>query len=112
MITKNKSLEERTLEIFERDIVNGGEVLILKAYCVKVDNGMWSCPAPQIFNETIYNNYREEYDAKIQAFRNDCINNTNTSSLVIDEIEQLKKDNEIIMNAVAELSESINVGAK
>lgn len=112
MIIKNKSLEEKTLEIFEKDIVNGGEVLILKAYCVKVDNGIWACNAPIIYNETIYNNYKEEYDEKIQAFRNDCTQSNNTSSLIMDEIAQLKKDNEIILNAVAELSESINGGAE
>ena len=32
MITKTNSLEERSLEIYETDFINGGNVLILKVY--------------------------------------------------------------------------------
>ena len=42
MITRIRSLDERCLEIYETDIVNGGEVLILMAYCVRRTNGVWA----------------------------------------------------------------------
>lgn len=104
MILKNKSLDERCLEIYEEDMINGEEVLILVVYCNKVDNGLWQFPAPQIFNETIYNKYKEKYDDKILAFRNDCEGLTSdVGSLLITEIETLKEDAIATQNALNEL---------
>ena len=79
----------------------------MTVYCVKRDNGMWELPAPQIFNEVIYNNNKAQYEAAIQAFRNDCLGSINeTSSALFTEIESLKKENEMLMKAIAELAES------
>ena len=93
MILETHSLDERQLEIYENDYVNGGKVLILKVYCIRKDGGTWELPAPQIFNQNAYNNNKEEYDNQVQAFRNDCqgIINDN-SSVVFSEIESLKND--------------------
>ena len=37
MILKNKFLDERKLEIYEEDLINDSEVLVLVVYCVKRD---------------------------------------------------------------------------
>lgn len=108
MITQYGSLDERKLSIYEYDMVNNEQVLIVSVYCVRRDNGMWELPAPQIFNEVIYNNNKAQYEAAIQAFRNDCVGSINeTSSALFTEIEALKKDNELLMNAIADLSTEI-----
>lgn len=108
MITQYGSLDERKLAIYEYDMVNNEQVLIVSVYCVRRDNGMWELPAPQIFNEVIYNNNKAQYEAAIQAFRNDCVGSINeTSSALFTEIEALKKDNELLMNAIADLSTEI-----
>ena len=89
-------------------MVNNEQVLIATVYCTRRDNGMWELPAPQIFNEVIYNNNRAQYEAAIQAFRNDCVGSIDdTSSALFTEIESLKKDNELIMNAIADLATEI-----
>lgn len=107
MITQYGSLDERRFSIYEYDMVNNEQVLITTVYCVRRDNGMWELPAPQIFNEVIYNNNKAQYEAAIQAFRNDCLGSINeTSSALFTEIESLKKENEMLMKAIAELAES------
>ena len=106
MITQYGSLDERKLSIYEYDMVNNEQVLIVSVYCVRRDNGMWELPAPQIFNEVIYNNNKAQYEAAIQAFRNDCVGSINeTSSALFTELESLKKENEMLMKAIAELAE-------
>ena len=56
----------------------------------------------------IYNNNKAQYEAAIQAFRNDCLGSIDeTSSALFTEIESLKKDNELIMNAIADLATEI-----
>lgn len=108
MITQYGSLDERRFSIYEYDMVNNEQVLIATVYCIRRDNGMWELPAPQIFNEVIYNNNKAQYEAAIQAFRNDCLGSINeTSSALFTEIESLKKDNELIMNAIADLATEI-----
>ena len=109
MITQYGSLDERRFSIYEYDIVNNEQVLIATVYCIRRDNGMWELPAPQIFNEVIYNNNKAQYEAAIQAFRNDCLGSIDeTSSALFTEIESLKKDNELIMNAIADLATEIS----
>ena len=106
MITQYGSLDERRFSIYEYDMVNNEQVLIMTVYCVKRDNGMWELPAPQIFNEVIYYNNKAQYEAAIQAFRNDCLGSINeTSSALFTELESLKKENEMLMKAIAELAE-------
>lgn len=108
MITQYGSLDERKLSIYEYDMVNNEQVLIVSVYCVRRDNGMWELPAPQIFNEVIYNNNKAQYEATIQAFRNDCVGSINeTSSALFTELESLKKENEMLMRAIAELDELV-----
>ena len=108
MITQYGSLDERRFSIYEYDMVNNEQILIATVYCIRRDNGMWELPAPQIFNEVIYNNNKAQYEAAIQAFRNDCVGSINeTSSALFTEIESLKKDNELIMNAIADLATEI-----
>ena len=108
MITQYGSLDERKLSIYEYDMVNNEQVLIVSVYCVRRDNGMWELPAPQIFNEVIYNNNKAQYEATIQAFRNDCVGSINeTSSALFTELESLKKENEMLMKAIAELDELV-----
>ena len=108
MITQYGSLDERSLTIYEYDMINNEQVIIVKVYCTKRDNGMWEFPAPQIFNEVIYNNNKEQYEAAIQAFRNDCMGSIpEDTSLLITQVNQLTKENEMLMKAIAELAESL-----
>ena len=108
MLTEFNSLDERCLTIYEYDMVNGGKALILKVYCTKRDNGVWELPAPQIFNNTVYQDNKSSYDEAVQAFRNDCVGSVDEStSVILNEIESLKQDNEIIMLAIADLSITI-----
>ena len=109
MLTEFNSLDERSLSIYEYDMVNGGKALILKVYCTKRDNGVWELPAPQIFNDTVYQANRTSYDDAVQAFRNDCLGSVNeSSSVILTEIDSLKKDNEMIMLAIADLASTMN----
>ena len=109
MLTEFNSLDERSLSIYEYDMINGGKALILKVYCVKRDNGVWELPAPQIFNSSVYQANRASYDDAIQAFRNDCTGSVDEStSVILNEIESLKQDNEMIMLAIADLASTIN----
>lgn len=108
MLTEFNSLDERCLSIYEYDMVNGGKALILKVYCAKRDNGVWELPAPQIFNDAVYQANRASYDDAVQAFRNDCMGSVDEStSTILNEINSLKQDNEMIMLAIADLASSI-----
>lgn len=109
MVTEYNSLDERSLSIYEYDMINGGKALILKVYCTKRDNGVWELPAPQIFNKTVYEANKVSYDDAVQAFRNDCLGSVNeSSSVILTEIDSLKKDNEMIMLAIADLASTVN----
>ena len=109
MIIETGCLDERRLSIYEHDVINNEKVLIFTVYCVRRDNGMWEFPAPQIFNEVVYNNNKTQYEETIQAFRNDCLGSINeTSSVLFAEIESLKKENEMLMLAIADLANTIN----
>ena len=109
MLTEYDSLDERSLSIYEHDMINGGKVLILKVYCTKRNNGVWELPAPQIFNKTVYEANKVSYDDAVQAFRNDCLGSVDEStSVILTEIDSLKKDNEMIMLAIADLASTIN----
>ena len=109
MLTEFNSLDERCLTIYEYDMVNGGKALILKVYCTKRDNGVWELPAPQIFNDTVYQANRTTYDNAVQAFRNDCVGSVDEStSVILNEIESLKQDNEMIMLAIADLASTVS----
>ena len=109
MLTEYDSLDERSLSIYEYDMVNGGKVLILKVYCTKRNNGVWELPAPQIFNKTVYEANKVSYDDAVQAFRNDCLGSVDEStSVILTEIDSLKKDNEMIMLAIADLASTIS----
>ena len=109
MLTEFNSLDERCLTIYEYDMVNGGKAIILKVYCTKRDNGVWELPAPQIFNDTVYQANRTTYDNAVQAFRNDCVGSVDEStSVILNEIESLKQDNAMIMLAIADLASTIS----
>ena len=109
MLTEFNSLDERCLSIYEYDMVNGGKALILKVYCTKRNNGVWELPAPQIFNNTVYQANRTSYDEAVQAFRNDCMGSVDEStSAILNEIESLKQDNEMIMLAIADLANTVS----
>ena len=109
MLTEFNSLDERCLSIYEYDMINGGKALILKVYCTKRDNGVWELPAPQIFNSSVYQSNRASYDNAVQAFRNDCVGSVDEStSVMLNEIESLKKDNEMIMLAIADLASTVS----
>ena len=109
MLTEFNSLDERSLSIYEYDMINGGKALILKVYCVKRDNGVWELPAPQIFNSSVYQANRASYDDAVQAFRNDCTGSVDEStSVILNEIESLKQDNEMIMLAIADLASTVS----
>ena len=109
MVTEYNSLDERSLSIYEYDMINGGKALILKVYCTKRNNGVWELPAPQIFNKTVYEANKVSYDDAVQAFRNDCVGSVDEStSVILNEIESLKQDNEMIMLAIADLASTVS----
>ena len=95
---------EKQLTITETDMINGGEVIILIAYAIKNNEGLYTFPDTQIYNQEVYNRNKEIYNAQILAFRNDCENMTeDKGSVLADEILSLKQDNELIMLAIDEL---------
>ena len=102
MLLKNKFLDERKLEIYEEDFINNTEVLVLIVYCVKRDGGMWEMPSPQIFNENLYNKYKDKYDEQVTAFRNDCVGVTDVS-LIENRFENIESQMEIMKTAFDEL---------
>ena len=102
MLLRNKFLDERKLEIYEEDLINDSEVLVLIVYCVKRDGGMWEMPSPQIFNENLYNKYKDKYDEQVTAFRNDC-SGTSDASLIENRFENIESQMEIMKTAFDEL---------
>ena len=95
---------EKQLTITETDMINGGEVTILIAYAIKNNDGIFTFPDIQVYNQDVYERNKEMYNAQILAFRNDCENMTeDKGSILADEISSLKQDNEIIMLAIDEL---------
>ena len=72
VIIKEEQRLEKVLNIYEVDIINGGDVLVLIAYAVKENDDMWNYPSPQIFNEDIYRRNKAEYDKKVKEFRLNC----------------------------------------
>lgn len=98
MLLRNRFLDERKLEIYEEDFINNTEVLVLVVYCVKRDGGMWEMPSPQIFNETLYNKYKNKYDEQIIAFRNDCAG-TSDASLIESRFTDIEMQMEIMQQA-------------
>ena len=99
---------EKCLSISETDMINGGEVVILIAYAIKDNDGVFTFPDTQIYNQEVYERNKEMYNAQILAFRNDCENMTeDKGSILADEISSLKEDNKIIMLAIDELTNII-----
>ena len=72
MIIKEEQRLEKVLNIYEVDVINGGDVLVLTAYAVKENDDMWNYPSPQIFNEDVYRRNKTEYDVKVREFRGKC----------------------------------------
>ena len=72
MIVREGQRLEKVLNIYEVDVINGGDVLVLTAYAVKENDDMWNYPSPQIFNEDVYRRNKAEYDSKVREFRLAC----------------------------------------
>lgn len=72
MNIKTESNVEKKLTITETDMVNGGEAIILIAYAIKENDDMWSYPAPQIFNQEIYEKNKVAYNNTVKEFRLSC----------------------------------------
>ncbi len=102
MLIRNGYLDERKMEIYEEDFINNTEVLVLVAYCVQRDGGVWEMPTPQIFNENLYNKYKDKYDEQVTAFRNDCAGSSDVS-LIENRFNNLESQVEIIKMAFDEL---------
>ena len=102
---------EKQLTITETDMINGGEVTILIAYAIKTDEGVFTFPDTQIYNQEVFERNKDIYNAQILAFRNDCENMTeDKGSILADEISSLKEDNKIIMLAIDELASIVLSG--
>lgn len=102
---------EKQLTITETDMINGGEVIILIAYAIKNNDGVFTFPDTQIYNQEVYERNKEIYNAQILAFRNDCENMTeDKGSVLADEILSLKEDNKLIMLAIDELASIVLSG--
>lgn len=72
MNIKNNTRVEKSITITETDIVNGGEVMVLIAYAIKENDNLYSYPAPQIFNQTLYEKNKAIYDEAVINFRKEC----------------------------------------
>ena len=105
MITKKSFLDERKLEIYEQDLVNDTDILILIVYCVQRDKGVWEFPAPQIINTTLYEKYKTQYDEQIAGFRNDC-GGTSDASIVNSELLDIKEQ----LDAMQEVLDALLFG--
>ena len=102
MIIKNKFLDERKLEIYEEDLVNDTEILVLVVYCVRRDDSaIWEMPSPQIFNSSLYEKYKDKYDEQVTAFRNDCVG-VSDASLIENRFLVLEEEMEIMQTAFDE----------
>ena len=92
-------------------MINGGEATILIAYATKDNEGVFTFPDIQVYNQDVYERNKEMYNAQILAFRNDCENMTeDKGSILADEISSLKEDNKIIMLAIDELASIVLSG--
>ena len=102
---------EKQLTITETDMINGGEVTILIAYAIKNDEGVFTFPDTQVYNQEVFERNKDIYNAQILAFRNDCENMTEDKGSVLEnEISSLKEDNKIIMLAIDELASIVLSG--
>ena len=102
MKIKNSFLDERKLEIYEEDLVNDTEILVLVVYCVRRDDSaIWEMPSPQIFNSSLYEKYKEKYDEQVTAFRNDCVG-VSDASLIENRFSVLEEEMEIMQTAFDE----------
>ena len=102
MIIKNSFLDERKLEIYEEDLVNDTEILVLVVYCVRRDDSaIWEMPSPQIFNSSLYEKYKDKYDEQVTAFRNDC-SGVSDASLIENRFLVLEEEMEIMQTAFDE----------
>ena len=52
---------EKQLTITETDMINGGEVIILIAYAIKNNDGVFTFPDTQIYNQEVYNRIHVQY---------------------------------------------------
>jgi hypothetical protein len=102
MIIKNGHLDERKLEIYEEDLVNDSEVLVLVVYCVQRNGGVWEMPSPQIINSSLYAKYKDKYDEQVTAFRNDCVGVSDVS-LIENRFTNIEEQMEIMQDAFDEL---------
>ena len=102
MKIKNSFLDERKLEIYEEDLVNDTEILVLVAYCVRRDDNVWEMPSPQIFNSSLYAKYKDKYDEQVTAFRNDCAG-VSDASLIENSFSNIEEQMEIMQDAFDEL---------
>lgn len=59
-------------------------------------------PSPQIFNENLYNKYKDKYDEQVTAFRNDC-SGTSDVSLIENRFVNIESQMEIMKTAFDEL---------
>ena len=103
MNVKKTSRIEGELRITETDIVGGGEILILIAYATKENDNLWSFPTPQIFNETIYEKYKDKYDEEVAKFRNNCNLDATTLSTLETDVQSNKERLELVQAALDEL---------
>ena len=101
MKIKNSFLDERKLEIYEEDLVNDTEILVLVVYCVRRDDNVWEMPSPQICNSSLYEKYKDKYDEQVTAFRNDC-SGVSDASLIENRFLVLEEEMEIMQTAFDE----------
>ena len=103
MIINKSSRREEMLNIYEVDIVNGGDILILTAYAVKENDEMWAFPSPQIFNVEIYERFKDKYDEEVSKFRNNLnLDYTSLSGMELD-IQSNRERLELVQIALDEL---------
>lgn len=102
MKIKNSFLDERKLEIYEEDLVNDTEILVLVVYCVRRDDNVWEMPSPQICNSSLYAKYKDKYDEQVTAFRNDCAG-VSDASLIENRFTNIEEQMEIMQDAFDEL---------
>ena len=102
MKIKNSFFDERKLEIYEEDLVNDTEILVLVVYCVRRDDNVWEMPSPQIFNSSLYAKYKDKYDEQVTAFRNDWAG-ISDASLIENRFTNLEEQMEIMQGAFDEL---------
>lgn len=109
MFIKNKTLDERCMEIYEEDIVNNQTILVVSVYCVRNNDDVWQFPAPQIWNEALYKRYKDKYDERISEFREMCSGiKPDVSSMILNEIQKLKDGLLVTQNALSMYQKETN----